>query len=768
MRQKSSKISGSSVTPETLPVARGQVLQMLHDTSVELPFGLYRVVWVSNTKSLAYLLRFPDIASGTTGETPIATPPAKYKKQRLHAPSEISLDKLSDLLKEKRCLRTQAKLPMRYGRSVDDLTAFEKRVLEARKVIVADFRTDSDLVRIFEFGQMGHHVAHTLQRINAARLTSQGKQITRDHVYQTVYRFWIYCWNEIALIGDSSRCGAPGKFRNPGTRQRGRPPKAVKAGHITRDKDRNINAETRQLMWVAWEAYAGKLGKYATVYRKMVETCFCQGWKENERGEMVADTISENIPSLPVFRYYIQRRYDPVEILRKIIPIRTWHQTRKALSKKDFEHCFGPAHKFLIDATVADVYLVSNINRHWVIGRPVVYFVRDAWSGMIVGLHVALEGPSWDTAKVALFNAFSPKGEFLRRYGFELGDEAWPAAHGCMDLYHDRGEILSIPSSDAALRLGINLVACAPFSPEQKGSIETVFHWNNQAVVHWLPGAVLSRQKERGERDYRLDAKLTMFQFTRLLIKAILNFNSYQDVSDRLVGNLAGVQIDPKPIHLWIWGLKNLHGSPVQWSQDELINAFLPSRKASLQADGIHCGNRRYSDTSAAQLLEQIRARAFGTQNPSIRFDPIRPELLYVAGLDGQSYKPLSLANIDLLPAETRDEDWVDYQELLKFQAAERGDQHHKTVGTASLDASISQETKQAKLIQKQTPQPESNSKRVKHIRENRILERSFVAESVLHSTEAATHSSERTSTPENEAPTVRADIVSLLLANNK
>lgn len=756
-------------TPEkatkAAPIVRGQVIKVLPNIEICLPAGLYRVVWVSNLKRLAYLLRFPEIASSSE-KIQIATPPEKYKKLRLRAPQEIFLDKLGELLQQKRCLLTEARLPMRYGRCDDDLTSFEKKTLESRRTIVADFRAENDLIRIFEYGQMGHLVANTRERLNKSLSNSEANPVTRDHIYQTVYRFWLYGWNDMALVGNSSRCGAPGKFRNPGTRQRGRPPKAIKAGHLPQDVDRNIDADTRQLMWIAWEAYAGKLGQYAAVYRKMVQECFCRDWEENDKGEMVAGTIAEKIPTLPAFRYYIKRRYDSVEVLRKIVPARSWHQTRKALRGKDFEHCFGPAHKFLIDATVADVYLVSNINRYWIIGRPIVYFVRDAWSGMIVGLHVALEGPSWETAKVALFNAFSPKGEFLQRYGFQMGDEAWPAAHGCMDLYHDRGEVLSIPSTDAAKNLGINLVACAAFSPEQKGSIETVFHWNNQAVVHWLPGAVRSRQRERGERDYRLDAKLTMFQFTRILIKAVLHFNSHQDVSDRLVGPLAGISIIPKPIHLWNWGLRNLHGSPIQWGKDELINAFLPSRKASLQADGIHCGDRRYSDASAAQLLEQIRARAFGNQSPNVRFDPIRPEILYVAESDGQSYKTISLANIDLLPEHTRDEEWIDYVELLKFEASERGDQDKKTIDRASLDALASKEIKQAKQIQSETQQPASKSERTKGIRENRRVEREFLAEpapAVTHPPEMQSGTGTTTDTP-----AVRADIMSLLLANNK
>ncbi|WP_164907503.1 hypothetical protein [Clostridium septicum] len=45
----------------------------------------------------------------------------------------------------------------------------------------------------------------------------------------------------------------------------------------------------------------------------------------------------------------------------------------------------GPGSLYQIDATVADVYLVSEFNRNWIIGRPVLYMVLDSFSRMIVG-----------------------------------------------------------------------------------------------------------------------------------------------------------------------------------------------------------------------------------------------------------------------------------------------------------------------------------------------------------------------------------------------
>ena len=49
---------------------------------------------------------------------------------------------------------------------------------------------------------------------------------------------------------------------------------------------------------------------------------------------------------------------------------------------------FGPGSRYQIDATPADVYLLSSINTDKVIGRPVVYAVIDVYSRLVVGIYM--------------------------------------------------------------------------------------------------------------------------------------------------------------------------------------------------------------------------------------------------------------------------------------------------------------------------------------------------------------------------------------------
>lgn len=68
-----------------------------------------------------------------------------------------------------------------------------------------------------------------------------------------------------------------------------------------------------------------------------------------------------------------------------------------------------------MDATEADIYLVSKLDRSQVIGRPVIYMAVDVASQLIAGVYVGLQ---WGEESVieCLRNAASDKVEYAARY----------------------------------------------------------------------------------------------------------------------------------------------------------------------------------------------------------------------------------------------------------------------------------------------------------------------------------------------------------------
>lgn len=77
----------------------------------------------------------------------------------------------------------------------------------------------------------------------------------------------------------------------------------------------------------------------------------------------------------------------------------------------------------MTDATVADIYIVSRLSRK-PIGRPVIYTMVDAYSRLITGVYVGLEGGQYalrlllqNTLRIKSTIAISTESTLTRRTG---------------------------------------------------------------------------------------------------------------------------------------------------------------------------------------------------------------------------------------------------------------------------------------------------------------------------------------------------------------
>lgn len=260
-------------------------------------------------------------------------------------------------------------------------------------------------------------------------------------------------------------------------------------------------------------------------YQKTLEKFFNQGYKLSN-GILVPDLpAASELPSFDQFKYWYEKDYD---INKKLISREgqtKYNLVHRAVLGNSTQMAFGPGALFQIDCTIADLYLVSKINRNWIIGRPTLYLVIDVFSRLIVGFAVTLESPSWLGAMLALENTITDKVEFCRNYGIEITEYEWPSHHLPAEIIADRGEFKSHKANNLSDSLGIEINNTPPYRADFKGIIERSFRYFNDEIIHWLPGSV-KHLPSRGERDYRLDGVLTTDAFRKLMILFILDHNN--------------------------------------------------------------------------------------------------------------------------------------------------------------------------------------------------------------------------------------------------
>src|SRR5688572_14547020 len=90
----------------------------------------------------------------------------------------------------------------------------------------------------------------------------------------------------------------------------------------------------------------------------------------------------------------------------------------------------------------------------------------------------------------------------------------------------DKGPAMSYAAGNFGKTSGTEIVNNPAYRPDMKGLIESRFRiWLLMVLAHWdVPGHVMERL--RGDPDYVLDAALTPYELTQLLILFVLWHNN--------------------------------------------------------------------------------------------------------------------------------------------------------------------------------------------------------------------------------------------------
>lgn len=327
--------------------------------------------------------------------------------------------------------------------------------------------------------------------------------------------------------------------------------------------------------------------------------------------------IKEDAPSYHTFRHYF---YDHRlhQLPQKII-------AREGLSAYQRDHRLtlgsGPGWRdrlgcYQMDATLADIYLVSRLDRSTVIGRPNIYLSVDTMTQLIAGVYVGLE--AGETAVMAcIAQAAGDKVEFCRRYGINITETQWPNTGVPREIITDKGrEFCGNRVEELSLRYGVVIQNLPPYRPDRKGLVEKAFDLIQERYKPLLrgKGVIEEDAQERWAVDYRAQASLTLDEFTSVVIHSILFLNSGRLLSNGLT-----------PAQQWLEAEDEL----LQADSEELSCMGLPRTTVKMGRKGIRHRKMWYVP-SDRDLLHP-------GETYTIAYDPSNVSCIYVV-LDGQYY----------------------------------------------------------------------------------------------------------------------------------
>jgi putative transposase len=552
-------------------------------------------------------------------------------------------------------------------------------------------------------------------------------------VYDYLRRYWIRGKTINALLPEFYKCGAPGQERiSLGTCKRGRRPIVSQADqeligiNVTESDRKRIRTAIKELYLTPQKP------SLTYVYQEMKRNYYNQSVTIVD-GKYIPIMLPDNeIISFAQFKYWANKELAAMNnSLERRVGRRKYLLKNRPLLGNATTRAFGPGSIFEIDATVADVYLVSLFDRTRIIGRPVVYTLKDVFSRMVVGVYVGLEGPSWLGAMMAIENTTCDKVSFCAEYGISIDEEDWPCRHLPKTITADRGEMEGKNADNAALSLGIRIDNAPPYRADLKGIIEQHFHIYKGSIGPFIPGAVDKLLRERGEPDYRLGARLSIKGFTRVIIYSILEHNK-SELSDYPLGkDMTYDQVPPIPLELWNWGIVNCSGK-LQERQREIIRLnLMPRIEASITRQGIVVnfgqGPVRYSCEEALRYgwYEQALKGRFHMQ---VAYDPRNVESIYIPEKDGGSYIRCELLDRFERFRGARAEEVQDQLFFERIQSSKRKSGQNQNVAMyATLRHQVMQE--EIKLTEAELDSTRSAASRTKDIRAARREEKASIRE---------------------------------------
>ena len=458
-------------------------------------------------------------------------------------------------------------------------------------------------------------------------LTEVADKYKKDkaNLYRYLVKYWKNGKTPNAFLHDYRDCGKGARVQNK--KKLGRPVKHEgDFGKILTEVDRkHFEAAIRKYY------LNRKAATIKSAYEKMLGDFYSVSYQDKNGHEYLQLLPPDQIPSITQFRYwYKKNRDEKTEVQKRRGNVKFELTGRAIIGRSDYQ-LMGPGAKYQIDATVGDIYLVSQFDRRDIIGRPVLYFVVDSYSRIVTGMYVGLEGPSWAGAMMAIANAASDKVAYCASYGIKITDDEWPCHHIPTAILGDRGEMESRFADNLVQMLGVRIENAPPYRADLKGIIEQHFRTINIDATPFLPGKVLPDMSERGGHDYRLDAKLDIRQFTEIIIRCVLYYNNshYMDYFEKNE-QMMQIGVDAIPVKLWNFGIRYCSGSLRSVPQNLVRLALMPSDKASVTERGVRFKGLFYSSDKALSNLWFEKARAKGTYGVKISYDPRDMSAIFV------------------------------------------------------------------------------------------------------------------------------------------
>lgn len=360
---------------------------------------------------------------------------------------------------------------------------------------------------------------------------------------------------------------------------------------------------------------SGRSKSYKFVYNLMIAEYFSDQ-KEIDGGvQYVPFPISER-PTYEQFYYYAKKKFSAEEI-GVIKTSRMEYRNNMRLIRSDVQKAaIAPAYITEMDELESDLELVDSQTRTMNIGRAIVYCLIDVCTRLIMAVSVSLENNSVRGFTNCFMFLADDKRKIANRYGLDFDDTMWPSGYLPKIIRTDRGsEYMSGEVGRICNELGITLEPVPAGTGSLKGVVEQSFH-----QLHCSINPLTERRgliTKRNESNHHKQAKLTITEFTKIVLNCALAHNTSTIEKFKLSARQTKDGVYPIPIVLWQDGCN--HGLEPKRiiNKEQFAWTLMTKESGKISRNGLTVNGINYLPVNDADL-ENHMAKA---GNKSVPFE---------------------------------------------------------------------------------------------------------------------------------------------------
>ena len=346
-----------------------------------------------------------------------------------------------------------------------------------------------------------------------------------------------------------------------------------------------------------------------TVYTLMLKEKYC-----NENG-----VLTESYPSFYQFRYFYRKHRKLQHYYISRGGIKNYQRNNRPLLGDGIQEFAGAVSFAMLDSTICDIYLINDSGN--LVGRPILTACIDGHSGLCCGYHLSWEGGVY-ALRGLMLNVITDKKGWCRKFGIEIQSEDWNCNKLPATIITDKGKEYVSETFEQITDLGVTIINLPPYRPDLKGAVEKFFDVIQNLYKPHLKGKGLIEPdfQERGTKDYRKEACLTLADFEKILLHCIIHYNTKRIIENfPYTEKMISEEIRPYSNCIWNYGTEQTGANLIKTDCNTLILTLLPRTTGKFTRKGLVANGLRYRNDNYTEsyLNGSLATVAYNPDNVS-------------------------------------------------------------------------------------------------------------------------------------------------------